>query len=294
MSRTWTPGQGGLSYFFALNNTDKTILKLDLRQADQRDRLRALITSADILVENLRPGALAKLGFDRASLERINPQLIYCAISGFGVESAYPDRPAFDTVIQAMAGLMDLTRSNGDPVKLGVSAADILGGQAALFALVSALAEGAPLKARFLEVAMQDVAAWSAIFAAGRPAPQGLKLACRDGFVWLDEQGLPAGSTPHAYPDCEALTRTEAIGRLATLGLRAVSVVRVDELMQDADFLGDVLAAGTDENGGFWPLVKLPYRLNRTPGRVAAVAGVGPGDGAPAGPRGLPKGGSAA
>jgi hypothetical protein len=54
--------------------------------------------------------------------------------------------------------------------------------------------------------------------------------------------------------------------------------VRVDELMDDADFLGDVLGAGTDENGAFWPVVKLPYRLHRTPGKVATVAGVGPGD----------------
>ncbi|MDB5577621.1 MAG: dehydratase [Bradyrhizobium sp.] len=273
VARRWTPGQSGVSYFFALNNTDKTILKLDLRQNEQRDRLRGLIAEADILVENLRPGALAKLGFDRASLERINPRLIYCAISGFGTESTYPDRPAFDTVIQGMAGLMDLTRGNGVPVKLGVSAADILGGQAALLAIVAALAGGKAMKPRFLEIAMQDVAAWCAIFAAGRPVVKGLRLACRDGFVWLDKGSEPAGATP-IFHACDALTRTQAIERLAGMGLRAVSIARVDELMEDADFLGDVLAAGTDENGAFWPVVKLPYRLHRTPGRVAAIAGV--------------------
>ena len=273
VARGWTPGQSGVSYFFALNNTDKSILKLDLRQPEQRERLRGLIAEADILVENLRPGALAKLGFDRPSLERINPRLIYCAISGFGVESAYPDRPAFDTVIQGMAGLMDLTRDNGVPVKLGVSAADILGGQAALFAIVVALAEGAPQAPRFLEIAMQDVAAWCSAFAAARPPATGLKLACHDGFVWLDKASEPT-EIASIVRACATRSRAEAIDHLAAMGRRAVSVARVEELMDDADFLGDVLAAGIDDNGAFWPIVKLPYRLHRTPGRVAAVPGV--------------------
>jgi crotonobetainyl-CoA:carnitine CoA-transferase CaiB-like acyl-CoA transferase len=173
VSRTWSPGQHGTSYFFALNNTDKRTISLDLKDAEDRAYLKTLLADADVLVENLRPGALAKLGFDRHALADINPSLIYCSISGFGINTAYPSRPAFDTVIQAMGGLMDLTRSDGEPVKVGASAADILGGQAALFAIVARLAAPSGGEGKFIEIAMQDVAAWSALFAAGnrRSAP---------------------------------------------------------------------------------------------------------------------------
>jgi crotonobetainyl-CoA:carnitine CoA-transferase CaiB-like acyl-CoA transferase len=156
VARAWTPGQGGTSYFFALNNTDKQTLALDLKHEKDRAYLRTLLADADVLVENLRPGALAKLGFDRTALAEINPRLIYCSISGFGMESAYPSRPAFDTVIQAMGGLMDLTRSDGVPVKFGASGADILGGQAALLAIVASLASRAGGAGTFIEISMQD------------------------------------------------------------------------------------------------------------------------------------------
>ena len=167
LSRTWSPGQRGTSYFFALNNTDKRTISLDLKKEDDRAYLRTLLAHADVLVENLRPGALVKLGFDRHALSHINPRLTYCSISGFGVRTAYLARPAFDTVIQAMSGLMDLTRSDGEPVKIGASAADVLGGQAALFAIVARLAAPSSDEGKFIEIAMQDVAAWSALFAAG-------------------------------------------------------------------------------------------------------------------------------
>ena len=74
--------------FFALNNTDKETIGLDLKEDRDREYLRRLLADADVLVENLRPGALAKLGFGRQSLGEINPGLIYCSISGFGIESA--------------------------------------------------------------------------------------------------------------------------------------------------------------------------------------------------------------
>ncbi|WP_233853549.1 CaiB/BaiF CoA-transferase family protein [Paraburkholderia sp. HD33-4] len=167
VSRTWSPGQHGTSYFFALNNTDKRTISLDLKDEDDCAHLRTLLAAADVLIENLRPGALAKLGFDRRALADVNPRLIYCSISGFGIDTAYPSRPAFDTVIQAMGGLMDLTRSDGQPVKIGASAADILGGQAALFAVVARLAAPSGDEGKFLEIAMQDVAAWCALYAAG-------------------------------------------------------------------------------------------------------------------------------
>ncbi|SAK77226.1 formyl-CoA transferase [Caballeronia arationis] len=276
IARAWVPGQGGTSYFFALNNTDKQTLSLDLRHERDRAYLRTLLASADVLVENLRPGAVAKLGFDRAALAAINPKLIYCSISGFGTESAYPGRPAFDTVIQAMGGLMDLTRSEGEPVKLGASGADILGGQAALFAIVASLVEASREAGSFIEISMQDVAAWCALFATGNPEPQGVAVACADGHVWLecDSHHAPESLKAHAMEaKCSALTRQRAVASLRAAGVRAVAVARVNELVEDGDFLADVLSVARDANGAFWPVLKVPYRLSRTPARVRAVPG---------------------
>jgi crotonobetainyl-CoA:carnitine CoA-transferase CaiB-like acyl-CoA transferase len=267
VARAWMPGQNGTSYFFALNNTDKQTISLDLKQEADCAYLRKLLATADVLVENLRPGALAKLGFDRAALGGINPKLIYCSISGFGIESAYPTRPAFDTVIQAMGGLMDLTRSEGVPVKFGASGADILGGQAALFAIVATLAGRAHNAGTFVEVSMQDVAAWCALFATGNPQPPGAAVPCSDGYVWVE------GDHAVMRAKCGAMTRQRAVASLVASGLRAVPVARVHELIEDGDFLVDVLSVARDTRGAFWPVLKVPYRLSRTPARVRAVPG---------------------
>ncbi|MBP0590635.1 CoA transferase [Paraburkholderia sp. LEh10] len=276
VARSWTPGQAGTSYFFALNNTDKQTLSLDLKQEADRAYLRTLLADADVLVENLRPGALAKLGFDRQTLGELNPRLIYCSISGFGIASAYPARPAFDTVIQAMGGLMDLTRSDGEPVKLGASGADILGGQAALLAIVARLAEPERQRGAFVEISMQDVAAWCALFAAGNPEPDGIAVPCADGHVWLEGDALrdaAALAVCATQARCASLMRASAVAALADAGVRAVPVARVHELIEDGDFLADVLSVARDANGAFWPVLKVPYRLARTPARVRAVPG---------------------
>ncbi|AUT70466.1 CaiB/BaiF CoA-transferase family protein [Paraburkholderia hospita] len=276
VARAWTPGQAGTSYFFALNNTDKQTLALDLKQQADRAHLRTLLADADVLVENLRPGALAKLGFGREALGEINPRLIYCSISGFGIASAYPARPAFDTVIQAMGGLMDLTRGNGQPVKLGASGADILGGQAALLAILALLADPARQAGTFVEISMQDVAAWCALFASGNPEREGIAVACIDGHVWLesDERFDVAALAASARRErCGSLSRASAVAALANAGVSAVPVARVDELIEDGDFLADVLSVARDASGAFWPILKVPYRLSRTPARVRAVPG---------------------
>ncbi|MGF6970678.1 crotonobetainyl-CoA:carnitine CoA-transferase CaiB-like acyl-CoA transferase [Paraburkholderia sp. WC7.3g] len=276
VARSWTPGQGGTSYFFALNNTDKQTISLDLKQEAGRAYLSTLLADADVLIENLRPGVLTQLGFGREALGKINPRLLYCSISGFGIESAYPTRPAFDTVIQAMGGLMDLTRSNGEPVKLGASGADILGGQAALLAIVAHLAGHSQQAGTFAEISMQDVAAWCALFALGNPEPDGLAVSCVDGHVWLESDERLAGAALAVRAQrarCGSLTRTSAVAALAEMDLRAVPIVRVHELIEDGDFLADVLSVARDAKGTFWPVLKVPYRFSSTPARIRTVPG---------------------
>src|SRR5690606_33215384 len=97
----------------------------DLRRDGGPDVLRRLLERADAFVENFRPGALARLGFGDADLERLNPRLLHVAISGFGPDGPYADRPGYDFVLQAASGLMSITGfpddEGGRPTKVGVA-----------------------------------------------------------------------------------------------------------------------------------------------------------------------------
>lgn len=160
-ARYWAPLRDGTSHFFVATNGEKRSVTLDLRSRAGLDRLIELVRDADVLVENLKPGALAAMGLSGDALLAINPQLVYCAISGFGLQSAYPGRPAVDTVVQAMSGMMDATRCNGVPVKTGISAADITGGQTGLLAIIAALARRERTgRGCVIDISMQDVGLW--------------------------------------------------------------------------------------------------------------------------------------
>lgn len=160
-ARAWAPMRNGVSHFFVASNGEKRTVALDLQDASDRSYLTELLKDADVLLENMKPGALARLGLGYEQLRAINPRLVYCAISGFGVDSAYPGRAAVDTVIQAMSGMMDATRSDGTPVKTGISAADITGGQNGLLLILAALTwRERTGQGCAIDVSMQDVGAW--------------------------------------------------------------------------------------------------------------------------------------
>jgi crotonobetainyl-CoA:carnitine CoA-transferase CaiB-like acyl-CoA transferase len=117
-------GADGLG-FMNLNRNKRSIV-LDLKTTAGRDVLYKLARSADILVENNRPGVTRRLGIDQQTLRAINPRLIYASISGFGQTGPWADRPGYDLIAQAMAGIMSITGSPGQPpVKAGVPVADV-------------------------------------------------------------------------------------------------------------------------------------------------------------------------
>ncbi|MDO8775359.1 MAG: CoA transferase [Burkholderiaceae bacterium] len=160
-ARAWAPLRKGVSHFFVASNGEKRTVALDLQDASDRAYFAELLKDADVLLENMKPGALARLGFGYEQLRAINPRLVYCAISGFGIDSVYPGRAAVDTVIQAMSGMMDATRSDGTPVKTGISAADITGGQTGLLLILAALTSREKTgQGCAIDVSMQDVGAW--------------------------------------------------------------------------------------------------------------------------------------
>lgn len=135
------PTIGGESAAFLQVNRNKHGLALDLKSPEGRKIIERLIERSDVLVENLRPGALARLGFDDARLEEINPRLVHCSITGFGQTGPYAARGGFDLIAQAMSGLMSITGEGAGrpPVKVGSPVTDITSGLLAAIGVLAAL-----------------------------------------------------------------------------------------------------------------------------------------------------------
>jgi crotonobetainyl-CoA:carnitine CoA-transferase CaiB-like acyl-CoA transferase len=125
--------------FLALNRNKRSIA-LDLKNSADRDVLYALVKTADVLVENARPGVAERLGMDYDTLAAINPRLVYASISGFGQTGPWSQRPGFDLIAQAMSGVLSATGLPGhEPVKSGIPVADLGAGMFAAYGILSAL-----------------------------------------------------------------------------------------------------------------------------------------------------------
>ena len=129
----------GLSSHFVWTNRSKESLTLDLKHPEALDALKALIARADVLVQNLAPGAAARMGLDYASLSAGHPRLVVCDISGYGEDGPYRDKKAYDLLIQSEAGFLSVTGSAGEPAKAGNSVADIAAGMYAYSSILAAL-----------------------------------------------------------------------------------------------------------------------------------------------------------
>lgn len=130
----------GLSWYFASFNRNKKSVELDLYSAEGKELLSRLIETGDVLVDNFRPGVLARMGYDPEALERLNPKLITCSINGYGSTGPYVERPAFDFIIQAMSGFMSINgRADQVPMRSGQPITDLVAGLYAAFGVVNAL-----------------------------------------------------------------------------------------------------------------------------------------------------------
>lgn len=169
-----------LSWYFAQFNRNKKSLTLDLYQDQGRAILADLLRQADVLVENYRPGVLAKMGFDRARLQELNPALIVTSINGYGSTGPYIDRPAFDFIAQAMSGFMSVTGPPAEPQRAGPPISDLVAGLYAAFGTVSALLArergttrgGQQLEASLVNGLISMLAYASAAFLATGEIPQ--------------------------------------------------------------------------------------------------------------------------
>ncbi|WP_372423570.1 CaiB/BaiF CoA transferase family protein [Salinarimonas chemoclinalis] len=140
---------------FLAQNAGKRSIAVDLKQEGGREVLRRLVEGADVLVENFRPGVMDRLGVGYEALKAENPRLVYCAISGFGQDGPWTDRPAYDQIVQGVAGVMAITGdAESAPLRVGFPVADTIGGLTAAFAVAAALQ--AKPRGAFLDVSMVE------------------------------------------------------------------------------------------------------------------------------------------
>ncbi len=144
---------------FQAVNVGKKSITLDLKNPDAIDVVRDLVRKADILVENYRPGVLARLGLGYEACRTINAELIYCSLSGYGQAGPLRDNPAYDHIVQAVCGVMSLTGDPaGDPAKVGFPMVDTFTGYAGAFACVAAVLQRLRFggSGRYIDVSMLD------------------------------------------------------------------------------------------------------------------------------------------
>jgi crotonobetainyl-CoA:carnitine CoA-transferase CaiB-like acyl-CoA transferase len=175
------PYLNGESAMFLAINRNKKSITLNLKHAVAKEILSKLLERADVLVENFRPGTLANLGFGYEAVSRVNPRIIYCSISGFGQTGPYANRGGYDTIAQAMSGIMSATgHPDMPPAKAGVPIADIGTGMFAAFGILCAYiarqrtGEGQRVDTSLLDTSIALSLVESATFLAGGELPSPL------------------------------------------------------------------------------------------------------------------------
>lgn len=248
LMRQWPPILDGYSQYFASVNRNKRSVVLDLKTETDRAAARKLALSADILLENFRPGVMAKFGLDYAALAKDHPALVYCSVSAFGQTGPRATEGGFDMTVQAMSGVMSVTgERDGRPAKCGIPIADFSAGLYAAFSAAAALHKArstghgdyvdVSMLGSMLSIANLQT---SELFGTGRdPVRLGsahpmnapyAAFCCRDGYF-----ALAAGTNKLWEAACEVISRSDLPEdpRFTTPALRA----------QHQDALREVLEA---------------------------------------------------
>lgn len=260
--KNFQPQINGESYPYLLYNSGKRSISLDLRSETGLAAARSIIRGADALIENLAPGTMNRLGLGYDQVKAINPNLVYCSVSGFGRRGPLSDLLAYDTIIQAASGCMDLTRTRneGIPVKVGISVADLLpptAGAAAILAALYYCDRNDQASGQFIDMAMFDVLAlatqnnWHTSASSSEPdhanGRRPIVAKCHDGYVVVEMRNSEdlsllgkvldigaaqasgvAGAVVNALPVWASKLRSaEVAGRLQSAGIPAAPVLDV-------------------------------------------------------------------
>lgn len=249
VGRSWAPPftNGEASYFLGLN-TGKRSLAIDLKKPEGIALCLDMIAHADVLIENMRPGTLDRLGLGYAAAHARNPRLIYCSISGYGQTGPSRDEPAMDLILQASSGLISVTGvEGGERVRCGHSVADITAGMFSLIGILLALeARNRTGEGQFVDVSMLDsmisaMASNFANFAGTGVVPEALgtrfsTIVPYRGFPTADRDIVIAVASVKLWPEfCKAIDRTDLIDHpdYATNPLRVKNRAVLETLIAD-------------------------------------------------------------
>jgi len=305
-TRKHPPMVRGQSVYFSVYNRGKKSLCLDLRKPEGKDVFAALVKKSDIVLENFRPGVMKAMGFDYERLRAINPSIILVSVSGFGQYGPYRDRPAFDSLGQAMGGLMALTgQQEGHPIGTATSLVDRY---TALHATIGTLAalrhrertgEGQLVDVCLLDSALTMVEIPTSYYlATGQEGGEGGRppYRAKDGWVVIAAAGRemagtlmkmvggPADDTPLAGSSpaadrraaidgwCAARTMDEICAALHEAGIPAAPVRTIPEVAKDPHvWEREMLVKSKDAVAGEMYLPGATIKLSRTPARVGEV-----------------------
>lgn len=175
----------GMCSHFVWTNRNKESVALDLKKSEDLEVVFRLLEKADVLVQNLAPGSAARMGLSHEALKEKHPSLIVCDISGYGQDGPYRDKKAYDLLIQSEAGVLSVTGTKAEPVKVGISVADIAAGMYAYTNILSAIIQRSKTgKGRVIDISMlESMAEWMgfpmyyAYNGAPRPSPNGASHA---------------------------------------------------------------------------------------------------------------------
>ncbi|MGM8213171.1 CaiB/BaiF CoA transferase family protein [Virgibacillus sp. W0430] len=165
-TRKWGPPfKNGVSAYYLCANRNKKSITVDLKSASGIQQIKQLVKESDVIVNNFKAGKMKQFGIDYEVLSEINPQIVYCSITGFGETGIYRDLPGYDFIIQAMSGLMSITGTDqSGPQKVGVAITDILTGLYACIGIQGALLERTQSgKGQKLDISLYDAAVSSLI-----------------------------------------------------------------------------------------------------------------------------------
>jgi CoA:oxalate CoA-transferase len=246
-SRSFGPFIKGESTYFMSLNRNKKGLTLNLRHQEGKSILKQLVKHVDVLVENYRPGTMKKLELDYPVLAAENPRLIYAAVSGFGQEGPYKEKPAYDFIVQGMGGIMSLNaHPGGTPTRVPIGLGDITAGLYATIGILAAVQERERSgRGQMIDVAMLDcqVAILEnpiiRYFAGDIPKPLGNThptISPTGGFPTRDGYLIIAvGNDNHWKTFCQAVKKEEWIGdpRFITNAKRTENMPKLRELLEE-------------------------------------------------------------
>lgn len=251
----------GVPRFFELVNAGKKSIAVDLKDPDARAAVRALVDTADVVVEGFRPGVMASFGLDAATLRAARPSLVYCAISAYGQDGPYRDRPAHDLNLQALTGACDLGSDADDrPLGGALPVADLSSSMTAALAIVAALhARGRTGEGDTIDVALADtVASWTHVWGEGlTPARLPIADALPGLATKLDRAGGAGASIAAALRSDRASGVAESLAGALRRSewFRAYERARLHALPHYGTFRckdGLYLAIGIVDEDKFW------------------------------------------